>query len=352
MKDRKIKGINLTKEEILQIYDVYLNGLYDYQNLASVVYCSLGLIKKIFNADFINMYFGKEILRNIKERTELIQKLTNRSRNNVLVKNHEIRKIINQDVLFVSYEENKSLEIIMLFLKHDGDLDIVSETIKISKNSIITILNKKLSYGYLLPEVKACFDNMLEIETTLFRRDISSKATLIERVAYMKIVLKYNYNAISTILNIPVRQIYNILLDPYITIRYKKYLEMNMSDEEIKKQKILDMADLIINNDLSLGQISDLFGCSKPVISSYINEILPKLSISKYKKIRVIFDEKCDKISTEEKRLRIQKMKELYEDGYKISEIGKIFSRDQSTIYRNLLKFYPELFNKQLTKSK
>lgn len=342
MSKNNIKGTSLTLEEIENIINVYLDGIYTYSNIIEIFNLSEGIPSNILNnQELIETYFGEQIFSKIKDKTRIVHNLNSSSNGKELIRNHEVRRIINEDVLYVDKQVKKSLEMVMLFIKYEGNLDILYKNTKVNKNEILNMLHNSSLESLLLPEIISYFKRTLEIETCLFRRDCHSIDKTIERIVYMKKVLRYKEETISKIFGLSVNQINRILVDTYTTIKYKKYSTVEISDEEIKMHKILDIYDIIINNDLSLQAVGNIFYLSKATISNYMNKDLSKISMNKYNNIQMVLNERNTHIITENEIKRINMMKELYDNGYTIDEIGKQFSKDPSTIYRNLVSFYP-----------
>lgn len=355
MKKSNSDNLILSIEQLKIIIDVYLRGRYTCRDLSEMFYYDEEMLYKTLNdRDKIEMNFGKNIYDAIREKAAFIQKTSNRYKDKELIRDHRIIEMINKSVLYVDGTTKKNLEVAVLFLSYGGNIDSVSEETGISKNEIINKLHSNSIRDLLEQDVIYYFDRILEVETALFERNCHKIDNIIKRIAYLKYALEYENDLIAALLQLPVQEVIKILNDSYTNIKYRKYLQLDISDSDRKKEMIFDMADLIIESNLSTREVAKLFGFSNSTISLYINKILPTLSPEKYELVQSILKERDPHIITDKQFRELNQLKELYQTGYSIIEISKIFSKDKSTIYRNLISSYPTIFeerkNKNLTK--
>ncbi len=357
MKKYDYNNTKLSIEQLKEIIEVYLKGRYTYSDIAEIFYYEVNFIKRALNdKNKIESNFGKNVYEAIRKRASLIQKLSNECDGKELIRNHRIIEIVSKDILYVDEDTMKNLEVASLFLNYDGNIDSISEKMRINKNEIINKLHSNSIRELLEQNVICYFDRILEVETALFERNCLKIDNIIKRVAYLKFSLKYKNDLIAALLQLPVQEVIKILNDSYTNIKYRKYLQLDISYSDRKKEMIFDMADLIIESNLSTREVAKLFDLSNYTISTYVNEILPTFSPKKYELVQSILKERNPHIVTNKKIKNIEKMKDLYQNGYSIAEIGKVVSKDQSTVYRNLISSYPTIFeereNKNLTKQK
>lgn len=309
----KIKGTSLKLAEIEGMITIYLDGMYKYSDINEMFGLSNQTTVSILNnQELIETYFEKETFIQLKEKTKIVMHLKDSINNKELIKNHEIRKIIKQDVLYVDISVKKSLNMVMLFLKYEGNIDMINKETKVNRNEIITMLHNCKIKDLLLPEVVPYFENLLQMEEALFDRNFCNVDPIIKKISYMKKVLEYNERTISFILNLPIDTINRILVDAYTLIKCKKYILTDISEEEIKKEKILDIYDVMSNNDLSVREVGEIFNLSCTTISNYMNNDLKQIDINKYHNIQEIFTEINSHTITPRKQIEINKKLQKY----------------------------------------
>lgn len=347
----KIKGTTLKLPIIEEIVDAYLGGFYSFDMIDDIFKVSQHIVKSVLsNKELIENYFGEETYNNIRKKANIVANLSDCTKGKELIRCHLIRKIVKPDVLYVDPYIKKTLKLVMLFIKYEGNLDIINEETKINKNEIINQLNNNEIKNLLLPEILDYYLKVLEIENNLFCRNCLEIDDIIKRVVYLKDVLKYKEERISIILDLPLSQINRMLLDPYTLVKYNKYKYIDITEEEILKENILNMYELVVNKGLSLRQVGKIFNLSNVTVSSYMNNNLMKISLNKYLIVQDIISKNNTNAETLEKLTEITEMKKLYDDGYTINQIAIEFEKVPSTIYRKLVSEFPELKEKMKEK--
>lgn len=341
---QRIKGTTLTIDQIRKLIKCYMSGLYTYNDLEKTCNISIEKIKKVFtNEEIIEKCFDKKTYLDLKNRIQKVSTLRDYSIDGELVRNHEARNLIKEDIFYLKSYDKKTLELATLFLKYSGSLDKLVEITEININEIVNLLHNSNLKDIMLPNVYVNYISLLEIETALFKRDLQLIHSTIERIAYMYSVLKYQKNTISFILNLPEDSIGRILNDSYTIIKMKKNSTLKISNKEIKENITLDIADVFINNNLSLIKIGDIFNLSKVMIFNYLKNDLKDISLEKYNKVCIKLNERNTHIATDKKLNEIKTMKELYDKGYTIDEIANIIHRHPTTVYRNLTSYFPNV---------
>jgi|GEM_PF-1677526 len=357
-----VKGSNLKLEDIKKIVKVYLDGLYSYNNIAVMFNLSEFIIPRILNnKELIVTYFDDETFYKIKKKSELVKKLASTSNGKELVKNHEVRKIINDDVLYVDKVVYKSLNITVEFIKYEGNLNILSQNTKINKTELINLLSSSVLEGLLKPEIVSYFKKILEIEIALFSRNCFSITKTIERIVYMKRVLKYKEETISEVLGLPLNQISRILEDKYTSVKFQRYLNMELSEEEIKNQKILEVAKFIIENKATIDVTANNFNLSSSSIKKYINDDnkLKKIDIDIYNSVKKVQEELIEigrsvggKNGIREKKYSdfeaMEIAETMIEESLTIKEASILFSIPSSTLYEMVTSIEDSVIKEEL----
>lgn len=357
-----VKGSNLKLEDIKKIVKVYLDGLYSYNNIAVMFNLSEFIIPRILNnKELIVTYFDDETFDKIKQKSELVKKLASTSSGKELVKNHEVRKIINDDVLYADKVVYKSLKTTVEFIKCEGNLNILSQNTKINKTELINLLSSSVLEGLLKPHILSYFKRILEIEIALFNRECFSITKTIERIVYMKRVLKYKEETISEVLGLPLNQICRILEDKYTSVKFQRYLNMELSEEEIKNQKILEVAKFIIENKATIDVTANNFNLSSSSIKKYINDDnkLKKIDLDIYNSVKKVQEELIEigrsvggKNGIREKKYSdfeaMEIAETMIEESLTIKEASILFSIPSSTLYEMVTSIEDNVIKEEL----
>ncbi|MBR1376990.1 MAG: sporulation transcriptional regulator SpoIIID [Bacilli bacterium] len=158
----------------------------------------------------------------------------------------------------------------------------------------------------------------------------------------------YNYKELACYLQIEEKRVRNILTSvggrtgelvkkhTYIIEHYDaKNTNLNIKNE--LDEKVVSVAKYIINTKSSIRLAAKELKISKTTIGEYINDRLPSISITLYKKVfDIMQSHKTLNANHKSHRMIIEKEFELLNDGLTTSEISEQLHLSRNTVQRDL----------------
>lgn len=111
----------------------------------------------------------------------------------------------------------------------------------------------------------------------------------------------------------------------------------SLNIENAADERVVDLANYIINNNASIRKAAKEFEISKTSVGEYMNDRLPKISIKLYKQVfEILMSHKSLSVQHKSRRVEVSEEIKLLKQGMNITEISKTMDKSFSSIQRDL----------------